>query len=206
MTTPRVHRWIERSDWSAAEPIARAHVVVAIDPGTCGALVVVQREGGHAYRSATWNRPDQARSAVELVARSASVINRPIVLVEEPVFVSSGLAAVGQGWDAAWIASEVARACGATDVVRVFASTWQAAVLGAAVRRGTDGPDGKRARLPRGEARKALKAAALAQLPADLAASVASKARREALADAYGLARWGLLLEAGEGAGEGRAA
>lgn len=187
--TARVHRWIERSDWSAAEHILRAHVVVAIDPGTCGAVVSMQRAGCAPIEWWTWDRGESPFRCFAFTGESA----RPIVLVEEPVSAGFGTSSIQQGWDAAWVAQEVARACGALHVVRVNASSWQAVVLGGGVR---IGPDGKR--LPKGEARKALKAAALAQLPQELAASVKSKARREALADAYGLARWGLLLEGGE--------
>lgn len=189
-----VHRWIEREEWSAAEPITSAHVVVAIDPGACGAVVSMQRIDSSPVEWWTWDRGESPFRRFAFTTEHS----RPVVLVEEPVSAGFGASSIQQGWDAAWVAQEIARACGARDVVRVNASTWQAAVLGANVDR-VMGADGKTKRLPRGEARKARKAAAVAQLPREMAESVKSKARREALADAYGLARWGLLLEAQKG-------
>lgn len=197
--TPTVHRWIAREDWSAAGPIANARIIVGVDPGACGAAVALDRETGDALAWTTWTAAREAdvqwEDAVRVSWDLAGRQWRVVVLVEEPVPGPSRLATIQQGWDAAWLAGAVAHRVGAAHVVRVHAVTWQAVILGV-VDRGSDGK-----RLPAGEARRARKAASVAALPEALAGAVQGRARTEALADAYGLARWATLL-----GGEERAA
>lgn len=200
--TPTVHRWIAREDWAAAGPITSAQVVVGVDPGACGAAVALVRDGSEVLAWTTWDGAAEHRRVIgNEMPRWPFLGAGPVVLVEEPVPGPSRLATIQQGWDAGWVGALVADRVGARHVVRVHAAVWQAVVLGVVDR----GPDGKR--LPAGKARKARKAAAVAALPESLAGLCGARgralgrARTEALADAYGLARWGTLI-----GGEERAA
>lgn len=204
----RVHQWTERAGWSGALEMAQADSLISIDPGNTGALMMIRRlvpDSPACWRS--WTTPSELNEAVAMLRQVGLLwpFGRVVVIVEEPFFASSRSGAIEQGWAAGHVATLVATAVGATDVVRVKSEAWQAPILGPAltesgqpVARRKKGEAKMGRTVGREDKRSIRKRQALALLPLEVARSVETKARREALADASGIARWGLLHVASE--------
>lgn len=195
MTTPHHHRFISRTEWDGAAELSNARIIAGIDPGTCGAIVLLERlersdpeselSGGRVVAWGSWQH-GAINGVVDLLGtvRQGDVFlpdGSAVVVIEEPFFARSGASSIVQGWDAGWTAAHTAVQLGASHVVRVAAEVWQSEMLGP-VPKGTE------------DKRAARKAAAIARLPARMAEAVSNRAEREALADAFGLASWALLL------------
>lgn len=204
MIIPTIHHWTARAGWSGADEMAAADAFIGIDPGNTGAFVVLLRTRPTAPDWwASWTMPSELRQAVmTLGERYLDDRLRFVVIVEEPFFASSRSGAIEQGWAAGHVATLVAVATGATDIIRAKSEAWQSAMLGPVLteegfplahrKRG----EPKQPRVKGTEDKRSIrKRQALALLPVEMVHSVTTKARREALADARGIASWGMLFE-----------
>lgn len=198
MIVPTIHRWTSRTEWSGAQEMSNASVVVGLDPGNKGALMVRVRHLPAPLWWHSWVTPVEMIKALEAFARfEIDRLRGCIVIVEEPYLTFNPMGAIEQAWAAGWLAANVANICGAQHVVRVNAQSWQSDLLGPALTlAGTKPVRGEKGKRKKGveDKRSIRKRQALALLPPIVSESVGSMERREALADANGVASWGLIV------------
>ena len=200
----RVHQWTERAGWSGAAEMAAAQILIGIDPGNTGALMAIRRDVPDEIAFwQSWCTPEGLALAIAMLRRHVFPRRtRAVIIVEEPFFASSRSGAIEQGWAAGHVATLAAVAVDATDIVRAKSEVWQSPILGPALTETGAKPTRQKKGEPKvrgGKDKRSIrKRQALAILPAVVANSVTTKELKEALADAHGITRWGLLHVASE--------